>query len=394
MAAEAATSSSLPSPSAALPNNNDDKPVIVRVKRKSYQSPLEAFWLEVNERPVKRPLLDFHKLSINDSPSKVEELKSKKFFVQHVETVSSSDVAVDIIQSFVTSKPDSTDALETKTKNEDQRRSNKTDNKQKKLLGKAKETQELLAKNARFKQIWKSRNENDTHASDYALRDMYHFYDVERVDAGETSGVQEQEDEDDQRLMYSFLPLLQEFIPSAAEEFETEMDHQIVKQASKDDYVYDLYAVKDGNVSMMEENSSSPFPFVQVDDDDNFYNGPDNSDYDTDDSNAEDNPMNDYPDEEEEEEEENMSAEIAEIAETAESAEIAESANIAKDSRECTRFQNSINIAANVKGSKMETTTKDLKIYVAAIKSKRQRYFLHLLVEDASVAQKIKDNDE
>ncbi|PWA90862.1 aminophospholipid ATPase 2 [Artemisia annua] len=57
-----------------------------------------------------------------------EELKSKKFFVQHVETVSSSEVAVDIIQSFVASKPDSTDALETKTKHEDQRRSNKTDN--------------------------------------------------------------------------------------------------------------------------------------------------------------------------------------------------------------------------------------------------------------------------
>ncbi|PWA77006.1 fucosyltransferase 11 [Artemisia annua] len=59
----------------------------------------------------------------------VEELKSKKFFVQHVETVSSSEVAVDIIQSFVASKADSTDALETKTKHEDQRRSNKTDNK-------------------------------------------------------------------------------------------------------------------------------------------------------------------------------------------------------------------------------------------------------------------------
>ncbi|GJZ02860.1 hypothetical protein Tco_0520821, partial [Tanacetum coccineum] len=65
--------------------------------------------------------------------------------------------------------------------------------KQKKLLGKAKETQELLAKNARFKQIRKSRKENGTHASDDALRDMYHLYDVERVDAGETSRVQEQE---------------------------------------------------------------------------------------------------------------------------------------------------------------------------------------------------------
>ncbi|GKD46814.1 hypothetical protein Tco_1271459, partial [Tanacetum coccineum] len=72
-----------------------------------------------------------------------EELKGKKFFVQHVETVSSSDVAVDILQSFVASKPDSANGLDSKPKHEDQRRSNKTDNKQKLLLGKAKETQEF-----------------------------------------------------------------------------------------------------------------------------------------------------------------------------------------------------------------------------------------------------------
>lgn len=34
----------------------------------------------------------------------VEEVKPKKFFVQHVDTVSSSDVTVDVLQSFVTSK--------------------------------------------------------------------------------------------------------------------------------------------------------------------------------------------------------------------------------------------------------------------------------------------------
>ncbi|KAI3749829.1 hypothetical protein L2E82_20445 [Cichorium intybus] len=282
----------------------DDKPVVVRVKRKSHQSPLEAFWLEINERPVKRPLLDFEKLSINNSASQVDELKPKKFFVQHVDTVSNSDVAVDILQSFVASKPTSDDALDSKAKVEDQRRSNKTDNKQKQLLVKAKETQELLAKNARFEQIWKSRKGKDTAASDDALRDMCHLYDVVRVDAGETSGVHEQEDEEDERLLHSFLPLLREFIPSAAEDIESEIDHQIIKRALKDEYVYDLYAVKDGNVSMMEENTESPFPFVQVNEDDDFYDGPDNSDYETDDSNAEDNPMNDYPDEEEEEEEE------------------------------------------------------------------------------------------
>ncbi|KAI3806262.1 hypothetical protein L1987_22161 [Smallanthus sonchifolius] len=280
----------------------DDKPVIVRVKRKSYQSPLEAFWLEINERPVKRPLLDFEKLSINDSASKAEELKSKKFFVQHVDTVSSSDVAVDILQSFVACKPNSADVLKSKAKLEDQRRSNKTDNKQKQLLVKAKETQELLAKNARFKQIWKSRRGIDSAAPDDALHNMCRLYDVERVDVGETSEVHEQEDEEDLRLMRSFLPLLQEFIPSAAEEIESDSDYYMRKQASKDDYVYDLYAVKDDNISMMEENTS-PFLFFQVDDNDDFYDGPDNSDYETDDSNAEDNPLNDYPDEEEEEDE-------------------------------------------------------------------------------------------
>lgn len=37
-------------------------------------------------------------------------------------------------------------------------------------------------------------------------------------------------DEEDQRLMSSFLPLLQEFIPSAAEEIESQMDYQVIKQ--------------------------------------------------------------------------------------------------------------------------------------------------------------------
>ncbi|XP_076904011.1 RNA-directed DNA methylation 4-like [Bidens hawaiensis] len=296
------------------------KPLIVRVKRKAYHSPLEAFWLEINERPVKRPLLDFGKLSINDSPSKAEELKPKKFFVQHVDTVSSSDVAVDILQSFVASKePTSADALNSKAKVEDQRRINKTDTKQKQLLVKAKESQEILAKNARFKQIWKSRRRIDTAASDDALHGMCRLYDVERVDIGETSQVHRQEDEEELRLMRSFLPLLQEFIPSAAEEIESDIDYRMIKKASKDDYLYDLYAVKDDSIIMMEEDTSSPFPFVQVDDNDDFYDGPDNSDYATDDSNAEDNPLNDYPDEEDEDEDEDGSESSEENSEEEES---------------------------------------------------------------------------
>ncbi|KAF9622631.1 hypothetical protein IFM89_032530 [Coptis chinensis] len=79
---------------------NEVKSVVVRVKRKDFQSPLEAFWLEINERPLKRPLLDFGKLSLNCSSGK--------------ETVSSSDATVDILQSFVPGS--SSDSSEVRTK--------------------------------------------------------------------------------------------------------------------------------------------------------------------------------------------------------------------------------------------------------------------------------------
>ncbi|KAK3022942.1 hypothetical protein RJ639_046760, partial [Escallonia herrerae] len=262
--------------SSAPPDN--DKPVIVRVKRRASQSSLEAFWLEINERPLKRPLLGFESLSLSDSSAKVEEaLKVKKVFVQHVETVSSSE-------------PGSTVAVESDAKRKDQRRTFRTEIKEDKLLEKAKGQQEiclevysmlcnlpfffhghqLLSKNARFEQIWRHRKGKKEAMHDEAIHDICRLYDVVRVDADETStNVQEKEDLEDDMMM----------------------------PTSKDDYVYDLYAVKNG-ISMAEEDASNLFPLVQVDDDDGFYAGPDASEYESDDSNAENNPLNDYPDEE------------------------------------------------------------------------------------------------
>ncbi|KAL6292886.1 hypothetical protein ACE6H2_001028 [Prunus campanulata] len=51
------------------------------------------------------------------------------------------------------------------------------------------------------------------------LHEMCHFYDVIRVDVEERSNELRQEDEislEDQRMLNSYLPLLREFIPSAA----------------------------------------------------------------------------------------------------------------------------------------------------------------------------------
>ncbi|XP_058198743.1 RNA-directed DNA methylation 4 isoform X2 [Rhododendron vialii] len=286
--ADMATSSSTPS--------EDDKPVIVRVKRKASQSPLEAFWLEINERPLKRPLLDLEKLSISDSSGK-EALKSKKVLVQHVETTSSSEDTVDVLQLLV---PKPADGCESKARNEEQRRTFTTENKQDQLRGKARVKQEVLSKNARFEQIWRSRKGKKEAMHDDALHEMCHVYDVVRVDVEEaTIEVHDQEDSDleDHRIMSSYLPLLREFIPSAAEEVESDIHDYMSNRASKDEYVYDLYAVKEDNNTIVE-GTSNPFPLVQVDEDNEFYAGPIASDNESDDSNAEDNPMNDYPDEE------------------------------------------------------------------------------------------------
>ncbi|XP_075100481.1 RNA-directed DNA methylation 4-like isoform X4 [Nicotiana tabacum] len=286
--AAVAESSSAPS--------KEDKPVIVRVKRKTFQSRLDAFWLEINERPLKRPLLDFEKLSISDSSSRVEELKSRKVLVRHVETVTSSEVTVDILKSFASAPAD---ASEVKEKAEI-RRSFRAENKQDQLLAKAKQKQEDLSKNARFEQIWKSRKEKKKLMHDEELNEMCRLYDVIRVDTEETKHeVQEGTTElEDHRMMSQYLPLLREVMPSAAEEIESEIHNYKAKQ---DGYVYDYYAVKgDTNTG---EDIASPFPLVQVDDDDDYCDGPDYSDNESDDSNAEHNPWNDYPDEEESEDE-------------------------------------------------------------------------------------------
>ncbi|XP_009768480.1 RNA-directed DNA methylation 4 isoform X2 [Nicotiana tabacum] len=289
--AAVAESSSVPS--------KEDKPVIVRVKRKAFQSRVDAFWLEINERPLKRPLLDFEKLSISDSSSRVEELKSRKVLVRHVETVTSSKVTVDILKSFASAPVDSSEVKE----KAEIRRSFRAENKQDQLLAKAKQKQEDLSKNARFEQIWKSRKEKEKLMHDEELNEMCRLYDVIRVDTEEKKHEVQEEttDLEDHRMMSQYLPLLREVMPSAAEEIESEIHNYKAKQGSSDGYVYDYYAVKDDTNT--DEDIASPFPLVQVDDDDDYYDGPDYSDDDSDDSNAEHNPWNDYPDEEESEDE-------------------------------------------------------------------------------------------
>ncbi|KAJ3680909.1 hypothetical protein LUZ60_015398 [Juncus effusus] len=277
-----------------------EKPVIVRVKRKLNQTRFDGFWLQIHERPSKRTLLDFSKLSISDSATEKvqEEQKSKKLFVQLVDTVTQSGAIDSVLQSYLTDLSDSKE-----TKIDARRKTFKQGKKPDELRQVARQKHDELAKNARFEQIWKSRKGNkDSHES---LREICHLYDVVQVDDSNEEKLPEMEKTrlsriENDAIMCNYLPLLREFIPSAAKEIESDF------LSTEDNYVYDLYTVENDAATKMADVADS-YPLVQVDEnngDDDFYDGPDKSDYDTDDSNAEDNPLYDYPDEESEEEEE------------------------------------------------------------------------------------------
>ncbi|GAA0152997.1 hydrolase [Lithospermum erythrorhizon] len=229
----------------------------------------------------------------------VEELKIKKVLLCHVETVTSPEVTLDVLQSAV---PASADASKFGNKSKEIRRTFKAQDKHDQLLVKAKQSQESASKNARFKQIWRSRNSKEEATVDEPFHDICQFFDVVRVDSeGKSQEVLNHNNRDseleDHKLMSQYLPLLKEFIPSAAVEIESDICDYISTHTPSDGFVYDIYAVED-EMNISEADVAQTLPLVQVDAEEDNYDGPDASDYESDDSNAENNPLNEYPDEE------------------------------------------------------------------------------------------------
>lgn len=275
----------------------EEKPVIVRVKRKASQMPLDALWLEINERPLKRTQLDFGNLSTSTSSAVKEDLKTKKLLVQHVETVSSSEGIENALQSFM---PNSANAKEFRMKLEERRCSFKQEKqRQEQLRSEARQKHEDFARNARFIQLWKSRKGNKEGVTD-SFHECCHLYDVLRVDNEVEITTERQEMNfsllENDTVLCNYVPLLREFLPTAAAELESDVKACLSQQ---DGYVYDLYTMGDDSNSFHEDDLTM-YPLVQVDDDDcnDYYEGPIRSEFESDDSNDEDNPRNDYPDEE------------------------------------------------------------------------------------------------
>ncbi|CAN6277010.1 unnamed protein product [Urochloa humidicola] len=285
-----------------------EKPIVVRVKRKPSQTRPDAFWLEINERPAKKAMLDFSRLSISEPssssssasakvPTASEEPRVKKVLVQHIETVHHSEAVEDVLQSLLLAD---SNAKVIKSKTKEWNDKIKQDNKPEQLRSAARQRHEDMGRNARFARIWKSRKGEQNDADD-SLREICHLYDAVQVDPDDEKHPAEPRitSFEEGAVLCNFLPLLREYLPSTAEEIEADI---ISLAQSEDSEVYDIYTVKEVDDTNMEATSASSYPRLQVDDgEDECY---EDCPYDTDDSNAEDNPLFDYPDELSEDEDE------------------------------------------------------------------------------------------
>ncbi|NP_001132386.1 RNA-directed DNA methylation 4 [Zea mays] len=277
-----------------------EKPIVVRVKRKPSQNRPDAFWLEINERPAKKAAIDFSRLSISEPSSSSasvkasEEPRVKKILVQHIETVHHSEAVEDVLQSLLLVDSNS---KETKSKTKEWNDRIKQDKKPEQLRSAARQRHEDMGRNARFAQIWKSRKGEKADAGD-SLREICHLYDAVQVDPDDEKHPAEPRitSFEEGAVLCNFLPLIREYLPSTAEEIEADI---ISLAQSEDSEVYDIYTVKEVD-DTMEATSAASYPRLQVDDgEDECY---EDCPYDTDDSNAEDNPLFDYPDESSEDE--------------------------------------------------------------------------------------------
>lgn len=322
------TASAIASSSSTIPvhcrddDGNDGKQVVVRVRRKRQHAPIDALWLEINERPrkVQRQEADketgltLAQLSLADGEGQgqgEEEgegesegmAKSRKLLFHHVETVGPSDKGF-LESILLNAREDGKSEQRQKEQREDIKKSK---DKQDQLRASARKKHEFAAKHARFEQVWRSRKGTAETVNENAIRELCHLYDVVRVDVEEEMEAKQARKEKakseavsdhERQLLCNFLPMMREYLPSAAAEVEAQLCSSGTTE--EEDYVYDVYTLgKEGNVA---EDVVADYPLVQVEEEDDFYYGDMvESEVDTDDSNDENNPLNDYPSEEESE---------------------------------------------------------------------------------------------
>eukprot|EP00250_Pteridium_aquilinum_P007078 c16872_g1_i1 orf=122-1180(+) len=279
---------------AALDEEEDAvKPLMVRIKRKRLQPPIESLWLEVSERPTKRLEAELLSFSLNESDikssDKAVESKSSRLLFHHLDTVT----------SFGREETTRVNSLLREFHNESGKERHRSwiKNKHGKLQTTSREKHRELASKARFEQVWRSRKGVTKQDN---LSEVFRLYDIVRVDM-EADILKKHEREAENRLLQDFLPLLKEHLPTVAAEVESSTTSSVMEEVCADEYVYDVYALGEdadgGEADMLD------YPMIQVIDDEDFrWGSSSESEYDSEDSNDENNPLNDYPEEEEDSE--------------------------------------------------------------------------------------------
>lgn len=292
MEAEAEPCRSSASTQQTAGSQDEARPMMVRIKRKRLQPPIEALWLEVSERPSKRLEAELLAFSLNDSDTtssdKAVESKPSMLLFHHVDTVT----------SFGSEETTRVDSLLRKFHNDSDKDRHRSWVKSKhgKPLTTSREKHQELASKARFEQVWRSRKGATKQDN---LSELFHLYDIVRVDL-DANLLEKHEREAElaeNRLLQDFLPLFKEYLPSVAAEVESSTTTSFVVK-EQDDYVYDVYALREGAVGGEAERDILDYPMIQViDDEQSGWGSSEESEYDSEDSNAENNPINDYPEE-------------------------------------------------------------------------------------------------
>eukprot|EP00898_Chlorokybus_atmophyticus_P006881 jgi/Chlat1/7194/Chrsp57S06753 len=171
-------------------------------------------------------------------------------------------------------------------------------------IASAMQQHEKAAKAARYEVIKRRRQSRD--AMGVEDNDLFRLYDVIQMDDEEEGHRRAREERKRQAalaegsLMCNYLPLLRQHAPEAATDIEQELSKA---STMHEDYVYDYYLPVDGPEPAGISEDAANIPIVQIDHDpDGRYYGAElpDSDHDSEDSNAESNPANDYPEEESE----------------------------------------------------------------------------------------------
>ncbi|KAI5066463.1 hypothetical protein GOP47_0019087 [Adiantum capillus-veneris] len=275
------------------------KPPMVRIKRKRLQLPIESLWLEVSERPTKRLEAELCSFSLNDSniqgPHEEAESKSSRLLFHHVDTVN----------SFGREETTKVNSLLREIHEESSKEKHRIWPKSKhgKLSAStSREKHQKMARKARFEQVWRKRKGVTKQDN---LSELFHLYDIVRVDL-EADILDKQESEAENRLLQDFLPLFKDYLPSVAAEVESSTMCCMNKE--EDEYVYDVYALGD-EANGGGDTDTSDYPLIQVvDDEDLMWGASSESQHDSEDSNDENNPLNDYPEEEDDSDVETDSA--------------------------------------------------------------------------------------